>query len=50
MGNKYWSYGIDANISDMEAILRYAKNDGLIHGDLRLDDVFASATFDDFNF
>ena len=50
MGDAYWSYGIEENKSEISAILRYAEADGLTRGIVPLDELFASATFDGFNF
>jgi 4,5-dihydroxyphthalate decarboxylase len=50
MGTNFWSYGVKANAKELDAILRYAEDDGLIDGPVPLEALFAPSTFDEFNF
>jgi 4,5-dihydroxyphthalate decarboxylase len=50
MGSNFWSYGVKANAKELEAMLRYAMEDGLIDGPVPLESLFAPSTFDEFNF
>jgi 4,5-dihydroxyphthalate decarboxylase len=50
MGPDYWPYGIDENRNELNALMRYAEADGLISAPMPLETLFASSTFDHFNF
>ncbi|HVJ44075.1 MAG TPA: PhnD/SsuA/transferrin family substrate-binding protein [Dongiaceae bacterium] len=50
MGNGYWTYGVEENKGELNALLRYAEADGLIRGPVPMEELFAVATFDGFNF
>ena len=50
MGEDYWSYGIDENRNELNALMRYAEADGLIDAPVPFKALFAAATFDRFNF
>ncbi|MFT4064071.1 ABC transporter substrate-binding protein [Paraburkholderia sp.] len=50
MGSDYWRYGICENRVDLDTLQRYARNDGLIQQDVPIESLFASSTFDGFNF
>lgn len=48
MGRDYWPYGIDENEDTLEAVARYADEQGLTARRLALDDLFAPETFEAF--
>jgi 4,5-dihydroxyphthalate decarboxylase len=50
MGEDYWPYGIDENRNELAALMRYAEADGLVEAPVPLERLFASSTFDHFNF
>ncbi|HVI88729.1 MAG TPA: ABC transporter substrate-binding protein [Dongiaceae bacterium] len=50
MGKDYWSYGVEENKGELNALLRYAEADGLTSGPVPVEELFAKATFDGFNF
>lgn len=46
MGRDFWRYGVQANRGELDAMLRYARADGLIARDVALDELFAPSTCD----
>lgn len=50
MGADYWRYGMKENRLDLETLQRYARSDGLIQEEVPLERLFATSTFDGFNF
>jgi 4,5-dihydroxyphthalate decarboxylase len=50
MGNDYWRYGVKENRLDLDTLQRYARSDGLIPEAVPMDQLFATSTFDGFNF
>ncbi|MGF6756155.1 ABC transporter substrate-binding protein [Paraburkholderia sp. GAS42] len=50
MGNDYWRYGVKENRADLDTLQRYARSDGLIHEEVPMERLFATSTFDGFNF
>jgi 4,5-dihydroxyphthalate decarboxylase len=44
LGDNMWSYGLKASRHEIEAMIRYARNDGLITRDLTPEDVFHPST------
>jgi 4,5-dihydroxyphthalate decarboxylase len=46
MGEDFWSYGVQQNARELEAITRYAHEQGLTQRRLALEDLFAPSTFD----
>jgi 4,5-dihydroxyphthalate decarboxylase len=46
MGADFWRYGVADNAKELQAMLRYARADGLIMRDVALDELFASSTCD----
>jgi 4,5-dihydroxyphthalate decarboxylase len=50
MGNDYWRYGVKENRADLDTLQRYARSDGLIQEEVPMERLFATSTFDGFNF
>lgn len=50
MGNDYWRYGVKENRLDLDTLQRYARSDGLIPAEVPMERLFATSTFDGFNF
>jgi 4,5-dihydroxyphthalate decarboxylase len=50
MGNDYWRYGVKENRPDLDTLQRYARSDGLIEDEVPMNQLFATSTFDGFNF
>lgn len=50
MGKDYWSYGVEENKGELNALQTYAEADGLTSGPVPMEELFAKATFDGFNF
>ncbi|WP_210253227.1 ABC transporter substrate-binding protein [Beijerinckia sp. L45] len=44
LGHDFWPYGVDENRHEIETMLRYSAQDGLIDTDLSVEDLFASST------
>ncbi|MCX4157586.1 MULTISPECIES: ABC transporter substrate-binding protein [Paraburkholderia] len=50
MGDDYWRYGVKENRADLDTLQRYARSDGLIQEAVPMERLFATSTFDRFNF
>jgi 4,5-dihydroxyphthalate decarboxylase len=50
MGDDYWRYGVKENRRDLDTLQRYARSDGLIPDEVPIERLFATSTFDGFNF
>lgn len=50
MGDDYWRYGVKENRLDLDTLQRYARSDGLIPKEVPMERLFATSTFDGFNF
>lgn len=50
MGDDYWRYGVKENRLDLDTLQRYARSDGLIPEEVPMERLFATSTFDGFNF
>jgi 4,5-dihydroxyphthalate decarboxylase len=50
MGEDFWRYGVRENGREIEAIIRYARSDGLINRSVELQELFDVSTFDEFRF
>ncbi len=46
MGRDFWTYGVKGNRHEIEAMLRWSEEQGLIAKPLRLDELFASSCLD----
>ena len=46
MGTNYWKYGIEANRKELEAIMRYVYEQGLVKRQITFDELFDPSTFD----
>ena len=46
MGEDFWSYGVQQNVSEIEAITRYAYEQGLTARRLTAENLFIASTFD----
>lgn len=46
LGHDFWPYGVDGNRREIETLLRYSGQDGLLTRDLQLSELFAPETFD----
>jgi 4,5-dihydroxyphthalate decarboxylase len=46
MGDDFWSYGVQQNVSEIDAITRYAYEQGLTARQLTAEDLFVASTFD----
>jgi 4,5-dihydroxyphthalate decarboxylase len=45
MGNNYWKYGIEANRKELEAIMRYVYEQGLVKEQISFEKMFDTSTF-----
>ena len=45
MGKNYWKYGIEANRKELEAIMRYVSEQGLVNRQIKFEELFHSSTF-----
>ena len=45
-GDDYWPYGVEANRSELETMIRYARRQGITITDLTVDDLFAHETLE----
>ena len=45
MGEDYWPYGVDANRTELEAMVQYAHEQGLTEEKLSVDELFAPSTY-----
>ncbi len=43
MGDNYWEYGIEANRKELEAIMRYVYDQGLVKEQITFEEMFASS-------
>lgn len=48
MGEDYWSYGLEANRSTLDAMVRYSHDHGLIGSERSVDELFAAETHEAF--
>jgi 4,5-dihydroxyphthalate decarboxylase len=48
MGDDYWPYGVEANRTTLEALLRYSREQGLAAREVRLEELFAPSTLDSY--
>jgi 4,5-dihydroxyphthalate decarboxylase len=46
MGDDYWRYGIESNRKDLEAVMRYTYEQGLVKEHVRFEELFHPDTFD----
>jgi 4,5-dihydroxyphthalate decarboxylase len=46
MGEDFWRYGVEENIKEIEALARYAHEQGLVQQRLKPEDLFAKPTMD----
>ena len=46
MGTNYWKYGIEPNRKELEAIMRYVYEQGLVKRQITFDELFDPTTFD----
>jgi 4,5-dihydroxyphthalate decarboxylase len=46
MGKNYWRYGIEANRKELEAVMRYAHEQGLVKRRLKFEELFESSTLE----
>jgi 4,5-dihydroxyphthalate decarboxylase len=46
MGDDYWRYGMEANRKDLEAVMRYMFEQGLVKKHGRFEELFHPSTFD----
>ena len=44
MGDNYWKYGIEANRKELEAIMRYVFEQGLVKEQISFEELFAPST------
>jgi 4,5-dihydroxyphthalate decarboxylase len=47
LGDDYWPYGLRANYNELQAMLRYARQDGLAKSLLKPEDLFHPSTWGD---
>lgn len=45
-GDRYWPYGIEANRTELETAIRWARHQGIARRDLEMADLFAPETID----
>ena len=48
MGADFWPYGIAANRRTLEAAISYSQEQGLIHRQLSVEELFVASTMDEF--
>ena len=46
MGKNFWPYGIEANRKELEAVMRYVHEQGLVKRRLKLDKLFHPSTLE----
>jgi len=46
MGDNYWKYGIEANRKELEAIMRYVYEQGLVKRQITFEELFAPSTME----
>ena len=46
MGNNYWKYGIEANRKELEAIMRYVFEQGLVKRQITFEELFDPTTLE----
>jgi 4,5-dihydroxyphthalate decarboxylase len=46
MGDDYWRYGVHENMAEIEALTRYAHEQGLIDRKLGVEELFAPSVFE----
>jgi len=44
MGDNYWRYGIEANRKELESIMRYVFEQGLVKRQITFEELFAPST------
>lgn len=45
-GDRYWAYGVEANRTELETAIRWARRQGIAGRDLAMTDLFAAETMD----
>jgi 4,5-dihydroxyphthalate decarboxylase len=48
MGEDFWPYGLEANRNTLEAIVQYSHEQGLIKNRLKVEDLFAKSTLEEY--
>ncbi len=46
MGTNYWKYGIEANRKELETVMRYAYEQGLVKRQITFDELFDPTTLE----
>lgn len=46
LGEDFWPYGLEENRKTLEAFIRYSYQDGLIHNQLKVEDLFAKESLE----
>jgi 4,5-dihydroxyphthalate decarboxylase len=46
MGKNYWSYGVEANRKELELIMRYTFEQGLVKNQLEFEELFHPSTLE----
>jgi 4,5-dihydroxyphthalate decarboxylase len=46
MGSNYWPYGINANRKELESVMRYVHQQGLVERRLKFHDLFHPSTLE----
>jgi 4,5-dihydroxyphthalate decarboxylase len=46
MGEDFWSYGVQQNLREIDAVTRYAFEQGLTSRRLTAEELFVASTFD----
>ncbi len=46
MGDNYWKYGVEANRTELEALMRYVYEQGLVKRQIGFEELFASTTLE----
>jgi 4,5-dihydroxyphthalate decarboxylase len=44
MGDNYWKYGIEANRKELEVLMRYVYEQGLVKHQIKFEELFAPST------
>lgn len=48
LGEDFWPYGLEKNRNTLEAMIQYSYDDGLIKKRLKVEDIFAKSTLEEF--
>ncbi|PLR86235.1 4,5-dihydroxyphthalate decarboxylase [Bacillus sp. V33-4] len=48
MGNDFWPYGIEKNRKTIDTAVRYSLEQGMIHKQLEIEDLFINSTFEEY--